>query len=344
MLRLLVAMLGVMRDMADGMAKTLSPKMSGPSETGVRAQGGTAQNRTASNPRAFDPQDLRKRLPFGGGLIPLGKKSGGKTVSVVRLEGVIRPGGGPFGRGALNAQNLETPLSEAFRDSAAVAVALVINSPGGSPAQSALIGDRIRQLAAKHEKPVLAFCEDVAASGGYWLACAADEIFVSASTVIGSIGVVSSSFGLAEAIEKLGLERRVHTAGLNKSRLDPFLPERPEDVAWLAEIQSDIHKVFIDWVKERRGAKLVGADEDLFNADVWIGKRAVELGVADAVGSLRTVLADRYPEAKPQEIKPKQQLLQRLGLAASAEDIASRALDGAVRAAERRALWSRFGL
>ncbi|MGL6234538.1 MAG: S49 family peptidase [Segniliparus sp.] len=295
-------------------------------------------------PQVFDPKALEKKLPFGGGLLALRKKSGAKTVSVVRLEGVIRPGGGPFGRGALNAHNLETPLADAFSASDAVAVALVINSPGGSPAQSALIGDRIRQLSAKHEKPVLAFCEDVAASGGYWLACAADEIFVSSGTVIGSIGVVSSSFGLAEAIEKLGLERRVHTAGTNKSRLDPFLPEKPEDIAWLAEIQTDIHQVFIDWVKERRGPKLVGADNELFNADVWIGKRAVELGVADAVGSLRTVLAERFPDAKPHEVKPKQQLLQRLGLAASVEDIALRALDGAVSAVERRAMWSRFGL
>ncbi|WP_156920338.1 S49 family peptidase [Segniliparus rugosus] len=290
------------------------------------------------------PQAFEGRLPFGGGLLSSRKKVGGKIVSVVRLDGVIRSGGGPFGRGALNAQNLEAPLAEAFRVPNAVAVALIINSPGGSPAQSALIGDRIRQLSAKHEKPVLAFCEDVAASGGYWLACAADEIFVSSGTAIGSIGVVSSSFGLTDAIEKLGLERRVHTAGLNKARLDPFMPEKPEDIAWLTGIQTDIHKVFIDWVKERRGDKLSGTDEELFNADVWIGRRAVELGIADAVGSLRGVLAERFPDAKPYEIKPKQQILQRLGLAASVEDIALRVMEGAVSSVERRAMWSRFGL
>ncbi|WP_148223468.1 S49 family peptidase [Segniliparus rotundus] len=309
MMRLLAVMVGSLRERAVGMAKIFEGK-----------------------PR------------LGGGRIRLRKKPAGKTVSVVRLEGVIRAGGGPFGRGALNAQNLEAPLVDAFSASEAVAVAIVINSPGGSPAQSALVGDRIRQLSAKHEKPVLAFCEDVAASGGYWLACAADEIFVSPGTVIGSIGVVSSSFGLTEAIEKLGLERRVHAAGTNKVRLDPFLPEKEEDVSWLSGMQADIHQVFIDWVKTRRGAKLAGKDDELFNADVWIGKRAVELGVADAVGSLHSVLAERFPEAKPHEIKPKQQLLQRLGLTASVEDMTLRALDGVVCAVERRAMWSRFGL
>ena len=173
-------------------------------------------------------------------------------MSVVRLQGVIAATGGPVPRSVINLAAVETALTRAFEADDAVAVALVINSPGGSPTQSALVADRIRGLAEEHELPVLAFCEDVAASGGYWLACAADEIHAHATSLVGSIGVVSGGFGLTGLIERVGVERRLHTAGPNKARLDPFLPEREEDVDWLLGLQGELHELFIEWVRSRQ--------------------------------------------------------------------------------------------
>ena len=222
----------------------------------------------------------------------------GPVVTVVRLHGVIVSGAAGLGRQQLNIDSVEGSLRRAFTADGVKAVALSINSPGGSPTQSALIGDRIRQLAAEHEVPVLAFCEDVAASGGYWLACAADEIIATPTSLLGSVGVVSSGFGLEGLIDKLGVERRLHTQGANKSRLDPFSPEKDDDVAWLLGMQESIHAEFKAWVRERRGVKLVGADDELFTGEVWTGRRAVELGLADSLGTLRGVLAERFPAAE----------------------------------------------
>ncbi len=285
------------------------------------------------------PKQLTDRLParISGGHSPV--------VPVVRLHGIIASGAAGLGRQLLNADSVEGALKRAFTADGAQAVALAINSPGGSPTQSQLIGSRIRQLAAEHELPVIAFCEDVAASGGYWLACAADEIIATPTSLLGSIGVVSSGFGLEGLIAKLGVERRLHTAGTNKARLDPFSPEKDDDVQWLLGMQSDIHDEFGAWVRERRGDKLVGTDEELFTGEVWIGRKALELGLADGLGTLREVLAQRYPDAELQAVHARKSLAARLGLpAAAAPGGLSEAAVALVGALEQRASWARFGL
>ncbi|GLY64086.1 S49 family peptidase [Amycolatopsis taiwanensis] len=259
-------------------------------------------------------------------------------VSVVKLHGVITPTPSPFTRGVINLAAVESALTRAFGHDRLKAVALLVNSPGGAPTQSGLVAERIRQLAAK--KPgveVLAFCEDVAASGGYWLACAADEIYAHRTSVVGSIGVISGGFGFAGLLERFGIERRLHTAGENKARLDPFTPEKPEDVEWLKKMHAQLHELFVDWVKERRGDRLAGTEE-LFTGDVWLGGRAMDLGLVDGIGSLREVIAQRYPDAQISVAEPKKPLLARLGIGAPAA--ASAMLD----AVTQRAAWSRFGL
>jgi signal peptide peptidase SppA len=267
------------------------------------------------------------------------------VVAVVRLHGVISPTPSPVSRGAINVMSHESALRRAFDHERLVAVALVINSPGGAPTQSALVADRIRGLAAKKKVPVLAFCEDVAASGGYWLACAADEIFAHPTSMVGSIGVVTSGFGLTGLLERVGVERRVHTAGENKVRLDPFQPERPEDVAWLTGLQTELHDQFVAWVRERRGERLA-ADADLFTGEVWTGARAAELGVVDGLGSLRSVIDQRYPDAHLVAADPRRNLLARLGIGpgVQAGGLGETLLSSAVQTLEARAAWARFGL
>lgn len=278
------------------------------------------------------PSSVTEKLParLSGG--------GGSVVTVVPLHGVIATGAGGIGRAALNLDGVESSLTSAFTAEGVKAVALSINSPGGSPTQSALIGDRIRQLATKHEVPVLAFCEDVAASGGYWLACAADEIIATPTSLLGSVGVVSAGFGLEGLIDKLGVERRLHTQGANKSRLDPFSPEKTEDVDWLLGMQESIHTEFTAWVRSRRPG-LVGTDDELFTGEVWTGRRAVELGVADTLGTLRGVLAQRYPDAEIRRTSPKKSLAARLGLPTPGVLV-----DGVLSSVQERAAWARFGL
>ncbi|GLZ41256.1 serine protease [Actinokineospora sp. NBRC 105648] len=268
------------------------------------------------------------------------------VVSVVRLHGVITPTPSPLARGAININTVESALTRAFDHDRLVGVALAINSPGGAPTQSALVAERVRELAERKSVPVLAFCEDVAASGGYWLACAGDEIHAHASSLVGSIGVVSAGFGLSGLLERFGVERRVHTAGTRKVRLDPFQPENPEDVAWLTGLQSQLHDQFTGWVRDRRGDKLVGAPEDLFSGEVWTGARALELGLVDGLGSLRAVVAKRFPDAEVAVAEPKRPLLARLGIAGGPGfglSTSDRVL-AAVEAVENRATWSRFGL
>jgi signal peptide peptidase SppA len=215
------------------------------------------------------------------------------VVTVLRLAGLIAPGGGLM-RGGLNIAGLAGPIEAAFKPKRLAAVALVVNSPGGSAAQSALIGKRIRAFAVEKKVPVVAFVEDVAASGGYWLAAAADEIFADEASIVGSIGVVSSGFGLHEAIRRLGIERRLHTQGERKRMLDPFLPEKPEDVARLEAIQADLHESFKDWVRSRREGKLKAAEDTLFNGDIWTGRQALELGLIDGLGDVRSVMRQRF--------------------------------------------------
>src|ERR1700757_3843976 len=227
-------------------------------------------------------------------MVPARFRPGTAVVPVVRLSGVIgavtplRPG--------MTLAGVARILERAFSVRNAKAVALLINSPGGSPVQSRQIYLRIRQLATDKKLPVLAFVEDVAASGGYMIACAADEIFCDPSSILGSIGVVGGSFGLQELIKKIGVERRLYTAGEHKAMLDPFLPEDPDDVRRLKAIQREIHAIFIALVKASRGARLKGADDVLFTGEYWAGETAVSLGLADAVGDLRSTLRGRFGE------------------------------------------------
>jgi signal peptide peptidase SppA len=227
-----------------------------------------------------------------------------------------------------------------------LALALQVNSPGGSPVQSALIAKRIRNLAKENDLPVFAFVEDVAASGGYWLACAADEIYAERSSIVGSIGVVSAGFGFEEAIKKIGVERRLYHQGRNKAMLDPFKPEDPEDVERLYAIQKDIHETFIDHVKDRRGKRLKGEDDDLFNGDIWTGQRALELGLIDGIGDLRSVMRDRFGEKVQLRVVGGERswLKRRLGLTGRPIVEPEVLVSGALAAIEERALWSRFGL
>jgi serine protease SohB len=267
-------------------------------------------------------------------------------VSVLRLYGAIGIGG-PLGR-SLDDEGLATTIARAFEHRRLAAVALAINSPGGSPVQSALIAARIRRLAEEKKVPVFAFCEDVAASGGYWLACAADEIYADANAIVGSIGVVSAGFGLQEAIARLGVERRVHTAGNRKALLDPFRPEDPDDVARLKHIQKGIHDNFIAHVRGARGERLKGAPETLFSGDIWLGGEAVDLGLIDGLGHLVPTMKARFGEDVRFEVAmPRRTLLQRLGapqMQAAAFGGAEAAAAGALSAAETRAMWARWGL
>ena len=217
------------------------------------------------------------------------------VVSVLRLHGVIGRVG-PIGPGGLTHSGLEKTIEKAFSTKRLKAVALSVNSPGGSPVQSSLIAGHIRALSTEKDIPVYAFVEDVAASGGYWLACAADEIFADENSIIGSIGVISSGFGFVEAIKKIGVERRVHSAGKSKAILDPFQLEKPEEVEKLTSLQNEIHESFKNYVKDRRGEKLKSEGKELFEGDIWTGKSAEELGLIDGLGDLRTVMKKRLGE------------------------------------------------
>jgi len=271
------------------------------------------------------------------------------TIPVIRLHGAIMAGGGQF-RPSLSLATTAGLIEKAFAFDAP-AVAISVNSPGGSPVQSRLIFKRIRDLAREKKKTVLVFVEDVAASGGYMIALAGDEIIADPSSIVGSIGVVSASFGFPELLKKIGVERRVHTAGQNKSVLDPFKPEKQEDVERLKALQLEVHETFIDLVKERRGAKLKD-DPDLFTGLFWTGGRGLELGLVDGLGDMRATLKQRFGEKTQLKLISQQRgLLSRFGLFGSAlgggtapADIAAAAAHGLADAAEERALWSRFGL
>lgn len=285
------------------------------------------------------PERVTSRLPGR-----LRERSDRSVVPMIRLHGVIRPTTSPTPQAVINASNVEKLLQRAFAPERLAAVALLVNSPGGSATQSALVADRIRELAEEKNVPVLAFCEDVAASGGYWLACAADEIYAQPTSIVGSIGVISASFGLDGLIKRMGVERRLYTAGEAKSRLDPFLPEKPEDVEWLRGLQDQLHTMFREWVVARRGDRL-RTDTDLFNGEVWTGAQAVDLGLIDGLGTPRSVLAKRFPDAEPMLIETRKPLLARLGLGApAARGLDPDSLLGLVQAVEIRATWARYGL
>ncbi|MBL3569660.1 S49 family peptidase [Rhodovulum sulfidophilum] len=253
-------------------------------------------------------------------------------VSVVRLSGTIAASA----RGnTLSDAALAPVIERAFKKGKPDAVALIVNSPGGSPAQSALIAARVRRLAEERNTPVISFVEDVAASGGYWLACAGDEIWLDASSIAGSIGVIYAGFGFQDLIARYGVERRVHTAGESKSFLDPFKPEKPEDVARLIQLQEPIHEAFKAHVRARRGDRLK-TDRDLFTGDVWVGQQAVEVGLADGIGHLVPKMKERFGDKVRFALHaPRRGLLSRLG----APGVAA-----VVDEVEARLLWSRYGL
>ena len=261
------------------------------------------------------------------------------VVPVVRLSGVISQSGS-LGRRGLSLESVEPQLKKAFSIKRAKAVAIIINSPGGSPVQSSLIGQRIRDLANRADVPVLAFCEDVAASGGYWLAASADEIFANPASVIGSIGVISAGFGFDKAIAKLGIDRRVYTAGEAKMTLDPFQPERDEEIDRLKGLQADIHRQFINHIEQRRGSRLKGAHAELFSGAFWTGQRALELGLIDGLGECRQTLLQRFgDDTDVMFVEPKRKFLP-LGLPA----MSSHLVQETAYLAIERAYFSRFGL
>jgi signal peptide peptidase SppA len=271
------------------------------------------------------------------------------VVPVVRLSGVI--GAVTPLRQGMTLASVARLLERAFAVRGARAVAIVVNSPGGSPVQSHQIHSRIRQLAAEKKLPVLMFVEDVAASGGYMIACAGDEIFCDPSSIVGSIGVVGGSFGFQGLIEKLGVERRLYTSGKNKAMLDPFLPEKADDVARLKAIQHEIHVMFIDLVKKSRGGKIKGEEDELFSGAYWTGQKSIDLGLSDAIGDLRSVLRTRYGEkVRMPVIAPATGLLSGLfgrrsaGMEAHAlHDLPSSLPDELISALETRAIWARYG-
>jgi signal peptide peptidase SppA len=302
----------------------------GPMAEHIRQMGARAT--AAISP--YLPRRLRSDLP---------------VVPVVRLNGVIglasplRPG--------LSISGTARLLDRAFGVRNARAVALAINSPGGSAVQSHLIYGRIRALAEEKKLPVIAFVEDVAASGGYMLACAADEIVCDPASIVGSIGVIGASFGFTEALRKLGIERRIYTAGEHKSTLDPFLPENEHDVARLKAIQRDIHRMFIGLVRERRGERLNGADDTLFTGEYWVADTAKSLGLIDAIGDVRSFLRERFGEDVVMQPVPVERSL--LGRRPPGVGLVSEALaaighgglaDDLISTLEARALWARFGL
>lgn len=282
--------------------------------------------------------------PLWSRLNPFGPKD--PQVAVVRLHGPI--GGGSSFRQGLSIDRLEAPLRAAFASRRTTAVALSINSPGGSPVQSDLIKSRIEALAREFDKPVTAFTEDLCASGGYWIALGADEIIAHPSSIVGSIGVITAGFGLQEAISKLGIERRVYTKGTSKGMLDPFQAEKPDDVARLDDLLQDLYESFKDTVRRRRGTKLKGDEDELFSGAVWTGTRALENGLVDGLGELRGVMRQRYGEdVRFRRYGPARSLWQRLrrgtdfgGPAGEAPSLAH----SLIAAVEERLLWNRFGL
>ncbi|MDQ0319369.1 signal peptide peptidase SppA [Pararhizobium capsulatum DSM 1112] len=275
-------------------------------------------------------------------------RKGGITIPVVRLHGTIVAGGGQF-RPPLNLASVASVLEKAFAVKDAPAVAISVNSPGGSPVQSRLIFQRIRDLAEEKKKRVIIFVEDVAASGGYMIALAGDEIIADPTSIVGSIGVVSGGFGFPELLKKIGVERRVYTAGENKVMLDPFQPEKEKDIEYLKSLQLQIHNVFIDMVKARRGHLLADHDE-IFSGLFWTGGRAQELGLIDSLGDMRGELKKRYgAKTELQLISPARGLFGRRQPGASiassvAERFAASAVSGLADIAEEKALWGRYGL
>jgi len=260
------------------------------------------------------------------------------TIPALRLTGVIGQAG--FMRSGLSLTSLDKLINKLFSDKKAPAIALIINSPGGSPTQSSLIAKKITDLAKKKNKKILAFVEDVAASGGYWLACTADEIYLDQNSIVGSIGVISPGFGFVDLIKKIGIERRVYTSGKSKSFLDPFKEEKTEDIERLKKIQEQIHDNFISYVKSRRGKKLNENNlEEIFSGLFWVGQKGIDLGLADGLGSINEIIENKFgKKAKIKIIDQKKSFLQRRFSSSLIDS------DAVLQKIEEKALWSRYGL
>tara|TARA_B100000965_G_scaffold381554_1_gene379093 strand:- start:860 stop:1660 length:801 start_codon:yes stop_codon:yes gene_type:complete len=257
-------------------------------------------------------------------------------VSVLVFTGIISPNMGR--RKGLNVQDFDKSIDQAFQNKNVKAVALLVNSPGGSPVQSDFLAKRIVQLSNEKNIPVISFVEDVAASGGYWLACAGNEIFASKASIIGSIGVISSGFGFNKAIEKLGIDRRVYTAGKNKSILDPFSPEKKDDIKKLKNVQNELHNYFIEYVKSRRGSKLLEENDDIFTGTFWSGEKALEIGLIDGIGEMKEILKKRFGEkVKIKEYAPKRKFF-------DFGNLISFAFDNIIDKVEEKLNFKKFGI
>jgi signal peptide peptidase SppA len=290
------------------------------------------------SPTRFSKIDqLLSILTFGlGGAKPV--------VAILRLEGVV--GKVSTMKSGLTLCSLNKLIEKMFKIERLKAVCLAINSPGGSPVQSELITNRIIELAKEKDIPVYSFIEDVAASGGYWLACAGNKIFASRSSIVGSIGVIAAGFGFHEAIEKLGIQRRVYTQGNNKSVLDPFQPEKESDVKIIKKIQKDIHEHFIDTVKARRGGKITQSDEVIFNGEFWSGQIAADFGLVDGINDLYSFIQEKFgDEVKIEYIEQKQSWFKkRFGVSAVSKEFADNLVGGLVESAEKKLVQSKFDI
>lgn len=313
---------------------TEQAKSEGASDTGTKGKTGK-------------PHPFIRKIPFIGVKLA-DRMEMAPVVPVIRLTGVVGDSG-RFRQGGLTLADLAESIDKAFEDDKAVAVALIVNSPGGSPVQSDIIAKRIRLMAEQKNRKVIAFCEDAAASGGYWLACAADEIYAADASIVGSIGVISAGFGFPALLEKAGIERRVYTAGEAKSQLDPFQAENEGDIKRLKALQKDIHDQFTGWIKERRGDRLKAEDKNLFSGEFWTGRQALELGLVDGLGEIRTICREKFGEnVKLPVMTPRKSWIQRrLGLRGPdglGADFAGALPNALLSAAEQRAWWSRLGL
>ena len=272
----------------------------------------------------------------------ISKKS---IVGIVKLSGIISTETRLGSRGGLNLNDLSDSLTKAFSFKNIKAIVLLVNSPGGSPVQSALIANRVRDLAREKEIPVYCFIEDLAASGGYWLSCAADKIYAMESSIIGSIGVITSGFGAVEAIKKIGVERRVYSQGKNKGLLDPFLPEKKDDVKQILNIQKDLHIQFINWIKKRRGKRLKAKDEVLFNAGIWSGVKAKELGLIDGIGDYYNVMKNIFgDDVKFKDFSKKTSWFKQKFFSSRGSWNSDTIIENLINKIEERIIWSKYGL
>ena len=272
----------------------------------------------------------------------ISKKS---IIGIVKLSGIISTETRLGSRGGLNLNDLSDSLTKAFSFKNIKAIVLLVNSPGGSPVQSALIANRVRDLAREKEIPVYCFIEDLAASGGYWLSCAADKIYAMESSIIGSIGVITSGFGAVEAIKKIGIERRVYSQGKNKGLLDPFLPEKKDDVKQILNIQKDLHAQFINWIKKRRGKRLKAKDEVLFNAGIWSGVKAKDLGLIDGIGDYYNVMKNIFGEdVKFKDFSKKTSWFKQKFFSSKNSLNSDIIIDNLINKIEERIIWSKYGL